>query len=635
MDQLNMHTSDLVNENIKKIGRLFPDCITERKDNYGKVELAIDFDKLKQELSKDVVDGDTERYQFTWPDKKKSIVLANSPVDKTLRPVHSRSVNFEDTENLFIEGDNLDALKLLRENYLHKVKMMYFDPPYNTGENFVYKDDFKASSECYAYNSGQVDVEGNNLVTNKESNGRFHTDWLNFMYPRLKVAKDLLCEDGVVFISIDDHEADNLRKMCDEIFGRQNFIANFIWEKRLNRENRKEVSVRHDYVLCYAKHVNVNGYTLFRQQMTEQALSSYKNPDNDPRGPWKSDPAHAQGGHGTKSQFYTLVAPNGKKHELPSGRCWVYTQSEMEKAIADKRIWFGADGNGVPRIKTYLYAKERGLTPETILFAKDNSTNEKAKNSLKELFDGYAVFETPKPVELVKNLIDLGCKEGIIMDFFAGSATTAQAVFEANAKDKGKRKFILVQIQEPVPEGSVAQQLGYKNICEIGEERIRRAGKKIIDEIKAKQPELFDNDIEKTKIDVGFRVLKVDSSNMNDVFYHPKDYTQDLFGKVEDNIKSDRTAEDLLFQVMLETDIPLSAKIEKEDINGKEFFNVADGTMYASFDTNLTVDAIIEVAKRKPMYFVMRNSSAASDSVITNFDTIFKTYSKDTVRKIL
>ncbi|MFW5519443.1 MAG: site-specific DNA-methyltransferase, partial [Segatella copri] len=506
MDKLRMQSTNGVQENIEKIQSLFPDCVTETIDERtGELVRKVDFEKLQQNLSDVIISGREERYQFTWPDKKKAILLANSPVNAALRPCREESVDFDNTQNLYIEGDNLDVLKCLKETYLHKVKMIYIDPPYNTGNDFVYEDDFAESSAEYLANSGQFDEQGNRLVTNTESNGRFHTDWLNMIYPRLKVARDLLTDDGVIFISIDDNEQENLKRVCDEIFGESNFVADFIWEKRLNRENRKEVSSRHDYILCYSKKNKENERRLYLLPMNDKALSNYGNPDNDPRGLWKSDPAHAQAGHGTKSQFYTLIAPNGKRHELPSGRCWLYTEPVMQKAIEDNRIWFGADGNGVPRIKTYLNAKERGLTPETMLFASEVSTNEKAKNDLKSLFDGVAVFETPKPMELILHFLRLASKDGdIILDFFSGSSAAAHAVMQLNAEDGGNRKFIMVQLPELTDENSEAYKAGYKTICEIGKERIRRAGKKI----KADSP------LTTQDLDTGFRVLKLDSSNM-------------------------------------------------------------------------------------------------------------------------
>ena len=627
MDKLRMQSTNGVQENIEKIQSLFPDCVTETIDERtGELVRKVDFEKLQQNLSDVIISGREERYQFTWPDKKKAILLANSPVNAALRPCREESVDFDNTQNLYIEGDNLDVLKCLKETYLHKVKMIYIDPPYNTGNDFVYEDDFAESSAEYLANSGQFDEQGNRLVTNTESNGRFHTDWLNMIYPRLKVARDLLTDDGVIFISIDDNEQENLKRVCDEIFGESNFVADFIWEKRLNRENRKEVSSRHDYILCYSKKNKENERRLYLLPMNDKALSNYGNPDNDPRGLWKSDPAHAQAGHGTKSQFYTLIAPNGKRHELPSGRCWLYTEPVMQKAIEDNRIWFGADGNGVPRIKTYLNAKERGLTPETMLFASEVSTNEKAKNDLKSLFDGVAVFETPKPMELILHFLRLASKDGdIILDFFSGSSAAAHAVMQLNAEDGGNRKFIMVQLPELTDENSEAYKAGYKTICEIGKERIRRAGRKI----------KTDSPLTTQDLDTGFRVLKLDSSNMKEVYYTPAKIVQgELFEQV-DNVKSDRTAEDLLFQVMLELGATLDSKIQTEVVAGKTIYNVADGYLVACFDKDVTDEVVTTIAKMHPLYAVLRDTSMANDSTATNFEQIFKTYSPDTVTKIL
>ena len=627
MDKLKMQSTNGVQENIEKIQSLFPDCVTETIDERtGELVRKVDFGKLQQNLSDVIISGCEERYQFTWPDKKKAILLANSPVNAALRPCREESVDFDNTQNLYIEGDNLDVLKCLKETYLHKVKMIYIDPPYNTGNDFVYEDDFAESSAEYLANSGQFDEQGNRLVTNTESNGRFHTDWLNMIYPRLKVARDLLTDDGVIFISIDDNEQENLKRVCDEIFGESNFVTDFIWEKRLNRENRKEVSSRHDYILCYSKKNKENERRLYLLPMNDKALSNYGNPDNDPRGLWKSDPAHAQAGHGTKSQFYTLIAPNGKRHELPSGRCWLYTEPVMQKAIEDNRIWFGADGNGVPRIKTYLNAKERGLTPETMLFASEVSTNEKAKNDLKSLFDGVAVFETPKPMELILHFLRLASKDGdIILDFFSGSSAAAHAVMQLNAEDGGNRKFIMVQLPELTDEKSEAYKAGYKTICEIGKERIRRAGKKIKE----------DSPLTTQDLDTGFRVLKLDSSNMEDIYYTPKDISQANLFSLVDNVKSDRTAEDLLFQVMLELGATLDSKIETEVVAGKTIYNVADGYLVACFDKDVTDEVVTTIARMHPLYAVLRDTSMANDSTATNFEQLFKTYSPDTVTKIL
>ena len=636
MDKLKMHTSDLVDKNIEKIAELFPNTVTEVIKGYGKdgtaiVGHAIDFDVLRQELSKVEVEGNQERYQFTWPDKRKSILLANAPIAKTLRPCREKSVDFDNTENIYIEGDNLDALKLLQETYLGKVKMIYIDPPYNTGnDTFVYDDDSSISGDEFSERSGQYDENGNlmfDMRMNNESNGRFHTDWLNMIYPRLRLAKDLLRDEGVIFISIDDNEASDLRKICDEIFGTMNFVTTFIWEKRKTRENRKAISVRHDYVMCYIKNKDKEDLAIGFEEMNDDAIERYKNPDNDPRGPWTSVPAIAQGGHGTKSQFYTMITPNGRQVDPPSGSCWRYTKEKMQEAIEDNRIWFGSDGNGVPRIKKFLTDGKQGLTPESMLFANSVGTNDSAKRELVSLFDGIAVFETPKPTSLIQHFIEIcgGDNNGIYLDFFSGTATMAQAILDQNSKDSGKRKFILVQLPEICDEKSEAYKAGYKNICEIGEERIRRAGKKIKEE----------SPLTTTNLDTGFRVFKVDSTNMKDVYYTPTACKQDQIKMFADNIKEDRTPEDLLFQVMLDLGILLSSKIEEKTINNQKVFSVVDGYLIACFENHVTDKTVKEIAIQKPYYAVFRDSGMANDNVATNFEQIFKTYSPTTVRKVL
>ena len=630
MDKLKMQTVNKAHENFKKLAAMFPNTVTETITGYdenGKaiVERAIDKDVLMQEISCEVVEGNEERYQFTWPDKKKSVLLANAPINKTLRPCKEESVDFDSTENLYIEGENLEVLKLLQETYLGKIKMIYIDPPYNTGNDFVYADDFSQETGEYLGNSGQFDEEGHRLVQNTESNGRFHTDWLNMIYPRLRLAKDLLSGDGLIFISIDDNELNNVISLGKEVFGADNYIATFIWEKRKTRENRKIVSTRHDYIVCFTKNYELRTEAIGLEQMNKNALERYKNPDNDPRGAWTSVPAIAQAGHGTKNQFYTLTSPKGLSFDPPSGSCWRYTEEKMKEAIVDNRIWFGVDGTGVPRIKKFLIEGKQGLTPETMLFADKVGTNDSAKRELVSLFDGIAVFETPKPVSLLSHLISIcNCGEdGLYLDFFSGTATTAHSVMQLNAKDGGRRKFIMVQLPEQIDEKNEAYKAGYRNICEIGKERIRRAAKKIAEE----NPE--------AKFDGGFRVLKCDTSNMKNVYYNPAEYEPSLFTRLEDNIKEDRTSEDLLFQVMLDLGVLLSSKIEETIIAGKKVFNVEDNYLIVCFDDNVTQEVITEIAKRKPYYFVMRDSSMANDSVATNFEQIFAAYSPDTVRKVL
>lgn len=631
MDKLKMHTPNKADENFHKLAALFPDAVTETINENGEVVRAIDKDVLMQEISTTVVEGKDERYQFTWPDKKKSVLLANAPISKTLRPCREESMGKDgtpggfDSENLYIEGDNLEVLKLLQETYLGKVKMIYIDPPYNTGNDFVYEDDFAQSTDEYLANSGQFDEEGNRLVTNTESNGRFHTDWLNMIYPRLKLAKDLLAEDGVIFISIDDNEVENLRKLCDEAFGEINFVDTIIWEKRYSPQNAVQwFSENHDFILVYAKNKMIWHPQLL--QRTDEMNARYKNIDNDPRGPWKASDSYAQAGHGTKNQFYVLTAPNGKKHSLPSGQCWRYTEDVMKKLIADNRVWFGADGNNVPAIKKFLTEVKQGIACQTIWKYEEVGHNQEGKKELKSLFPEGIPFDTPKPTRLVERMLRLaGQDDFIALDFFSGSATTAHAVMQLNAEDGGKRKFIMVQLPEKTDEKSEAYKAGYKNICEIGKERIRRAGAKIKEE----------NPMGTVDLDVGFRVLKCDTSNMKDVYYTPDEYDASMYDLLEDNIKDDRTPEDLLFQVMLDLGVLLSSKIEETVIAAKKVFKVEDNFLVACFDRDVTNEVIEAIAREKPIYFVMRDSSLANDSVATNFDQIFATYSPETIRKVL
>ncbi len=630
METLKMHSLDGVQRNIELIGELFPNAITEVKRD-GKVEHAIDFDVLRQELSDSIVEGREERYQFTWPDKKKAMLAANAPITATLRPVVADSFGKDgtpggfDSENLYIEGDNLEVLKLLQETYLGKVKMIYIDPPYNTGNDFVYEDDFAQSAADYMNNSGQYDEEGNRLVTNTESNGRFHTDWLNMIYPRLRLAKDLLADDGVIFISIDDNEQENLKKCCDEIFGADNFIAQMVWQKRTSPDARRIVSAGHEYVLAYIKNSEIGHEVLNPLPFDDADYARYKNPDNDPNGPWISTDCTAQGGHGTKDQFYDMVTPAGRVVKLQEGLCWRYTKKRMEEEIAAGHIWFGSDGNGVPRKKTYL-ADRAGKTMWTWWPNTEVGHTQEATKEIATLLGQSGIMDFPKPIRLMKRIVHIASKkDSIILDFFSGSATTAHAVMKLNAEDGGHRKFIMVQLPEKTDEKSEAYKAGYKNICEIGKERIRRAGAKIKEEAG----------LAAQNLDTGFRVLKCDTSNMKDVYYNPAEYEVNMFSRLEDNIKEDRTPEDLLFQVMLDLGVLLSSKIEETTIAGKKVFNVEDNYLIACFDSDVSEETIKAIAKQKPYYFVMRDSSMASDSVATNFDQIFATYSPETVRKVL
>ena len=632
-----MHTQDIVDVNVGKIGKLFPNCLTERIGENGRLEHAIDFDKLRLELSKDIVEGAQERYQFTWPGKREAIRIANTPSNMTLRPDRESSVDFDNTGNLYIEGDNLEVLKLLREDYLGKVKMIYIDPPYNTGNDFVYEDDFSQTAGEFRDKSGMFDEDGNmilqNYEVNSESNGRFHTDWLNMIYPRLKVAKDLLTEDGVIFISIDDNEVENLRKVCDEVFGERNFIAQLIWERAYSPKNdARFISNSHDYVIMFAK--NIDNFVIGRLERTDEANARYQNPDNDPRGVWK--PSDLSVKTYNAECDYPITTPTGRIIEPPAGRCWSLSKKAFFERLQDNRIWFGNDGNSVPCIKRFLTElKFDGMAPTSILFYKEVGHSQEGAKEVVSLFGDKGVFDGPKPVRLLQRLITLANlkDDSIVLDFFSGSATTAHALMKTNFEKGTDRKFILVQLPEAVSDKKKGQ--GYSTICEIGKERIRRAGKKIMEELEAKKADngLFDKESEPTRLDVGFRVLKLDTSNMQDVYYTPEDSSAaTLF---DDNVKPDRTPEDLLFQVMLECNLPLSAKIERKTIAGKEVFSVNDDYLIACFDDDVNETVITEVAKRKPYYFIMRDSSLSSDQVADNFEQIFNAYSKDTIRRIL
>ena len=624
MDKLKMTTADGVQDNVEKIALLFPNCVTETRDNNtGRLVHKVDFDKLRQELSSSIVSDREERYQFTWPDKSKAILLANAPVNAALRPCREESVDFDNTKNLYIEGDNLDVLKCLKETYLHQVKMIYIDPPYNTGSDFVYEDDFAESTEEYRSRSSQFDEQGNRLVTNAESNGRFHTDWLNMVYPRLKVARDLLTEDGVIFISIDDHEVDNLKKVCNEIFGEKNFVAQLIWERAYSPKNdARFISNSHDYILMYAR--SINDFTIGRLERTEEANARYSNPDNDPRGDWK--PSDMSVKTYNADCDYPITTPSGRVVEPPAGRCWSLSPKAFGERLRDNRIWFGADGNSVPCIKRFLSElKYDGMAPTSILFYKEVGHSQEGAKEVVALFGDKGVFDGPKPVRLLQRLITLANlnDDSIVLDFFSGSATTAHALMKTNAEKDTHCKFILVQLPEEVSDTKKDQ--GYKTICEIGKERIRRAGKKIKEE----------SPLTTQSLDTGFRVLKLDSTNMEDIYYSPDDINQaDLFSLV-DNVKPDRTSEDLLFQVMLELGATLDSEIEHSLVDGKTVWNVADGYIVACFDKDVTDDVVKVIAKMQPQYAVLRDTSMANDSTATNFEQIFKTYSPNTTTKIL
>ena len=620
-EKLTMHTGNIADANFSALAKMFPNAVTETVDENGEVIRAIDAEVLAQEINTQVVSGKEERYQFTWPDKKKSVLLANAPIAATLRPSREESVDFDKTENLYIEGDNLDVLKLLRETYLNRVKMIYIDPPYNTGNDFIYEDDFAEDTGEFLKRDSQYDEQGNRLTTNFDRNGRFHTDWLNMIYPRLRVARDLLTEDGVIFISIDDNEVENLKKVCNEIFGESNFIAQLVWERAYSPKNdAKYISNSHDYVLMYAK--TINNFVIGRLERTEQANARYSNPDNDPRGVWK--PGDMSVKTYSAAYDYPITIPSGRTIEPPTGRCWRFSKEAYKKAVADNRIYFGSNGDSVPQVKRFLTElRYEGMAPTSIMFYKDVGHSQEGAKEVTALLEAGA-FDGPKPVRLLRRMLTLANtdKDSIVLDFFSGSATTAHAVMQLNAEDGGNRKFIMVQIPETTDEKSEAYKAGYKNICEIGKERIRRAGNKIKEEAG----------LTAQSLDTGFRVLKLDSSNMKEVYYTPEEYSQMGFNLegFMDNIKPDRSDEDLLFQVMLDLGIPLSAKIEQD---GKTF-NVNENYLIACFD-RVNTSIITEIAQKQPYYAVFRDSSFVNDSALVNVEQIFNTYSPSTIRRVL
>lgn len=639
-----MHTPNKADENFRKLAELFPNAVTETKNEQGEVVRAIDKEVLMQEINTKVVEGREERYQFTWPDKRKAVLLANAPIAKTLRPCREESVNFDTTENLYIEGDNLEVLKLLQETYLGKIKMIYIDPPYNTGNDFVYEDDYSMDNAQFIMQNGGYDEQGNRLFKNMDTNGRFHTDWLNMMYPRLKIAKDFLADEGVVFISIDDNEIENLRKLCNEIMGEDNFVAQIVWKKRSTPPNDKVIGAAHEYILCYAR--DLASAQLNLRERTQEQLSRYQNPDNHSKGSWTAGDlgANIKGGRYVASLYFPIVNPNtGEAHYPPRNGNWRFNKETIEELLKNNEIYFGSDGKGRPKLKRFLCDVKDGITYTSLWdFVPFNTQGSK---EMIELLGNIAMFDNPKPVGLIKEIIKLGCqKDSIILDFFSGSATTAHAVMQLNAEDGGNRKFIMVQLPEKTDEKSEAYKAGYTNICEIGKERIRRAGAQIIHNsqcimhnekcLMTKCPN-YESCIMNSPLDVGFRVLKCDSSNMKDVYYSPESYNGTFLNSLTENIKEDRTPEDLLFQVMLDLGILLSSKITETVIGGKKVFDVADGFLIACFDDTVTDEVVTEIAKKKPQYFVMRDSSLAKDSVATNFDQIFDLYSPHTTRKVL
>ena len=617
MDKLKMHTPNLTQENIARIRELFPGCVTEARGEDGKLRLAVDFDQLKQELSDSIVEGPQERYRLDWPGKREALLAANAPIAKTLRPCREESVDFDTTKNLFIEGDNLEALKLLQETYLGKVKMIYIDPPYNTGNDFIYKDDFAENTEDFLKRSNQKDEEGNRLVANTEANGRFHSDWLTMMYPRLKLARNLLSDDGVIFISVDDGEVGNLRKLADQIFGEPNFIANLIWQKKYTRANdAKWFSDNHDHILCYGN--NKQGMTLNMLPRNEDQLAAYSNPDNHPKGIWKATPLHAKSGTNMSEYIFN----NGITWKPPIGTYRRFNDDSMKKMDDNNEIWFGFDGTQTPSRKSFLCDVKEGVTPVTLWPYDEVGHNHEANNELKTLGIG-GLFNNPKPTRLIKRSLILATNpRDIVLDFFAGSATTAHAIMQLNAEDGGNRKFIMVQLPEPCDEKSEAFKAGYKTIAEISKERIRRAGKKILE---GECHEGWNKDI-------GFRVLKVGSSNMAEVYYRPDAIEQGQLKIFTDNIKPDREPEDLLFQVLLDWGVDLSLPIRKETIRGKTVFFVNEPPydLVACFDTGVNEDLVRELARFEPLRVVFRDTGFISDAVKINVEQIFKQMSPGT-----
>lgn len=678
MDKLKMQTANKADENFKRLAEMFPNAVTEAKDENGEVVRAIDKDVLMQEINTKVVDGKEERYQFTWPDKKKSVLLANAPINKTLRPCREESVDFDNTENLYIEGDNLEVLKLLQETYLGKIKMIYIDPPYNTGNDFVYNDEFGMRNEEWNEVSGNYDEDGNQITgkleKNTESNGRFHTDWLNMIYPRLRIAKDLLAGNGVIFISIDDNEIENMKKLCDEVYGATSFVAQLVWEKKKKGSFlSKSITNVKEYILVYCK--NIDGFEgLIGEINDEEETYPCINAVN--KRELRTIPAGIESKYRDKDFFMPkgseisdttmsivlhsdLVIKNGVlAEELTLEGNWRYSQAAMKEYALKKELYITRDLylRRIVRETRYKTMKDllsrvgedteiahTGTVDTKNLNSSGWGSNEDADEELRLIFGIQKLMDYPKPVRLILKLLASyrGSDDYIVLDFFSGSATTAHATIKLNAQDGGKRKFIMVQLPELTDEESPAYKAGYKTICEIGKERIRRAGQKIRNEQLGIKNESDNSSLQthNFSLDTGFRVLKCDSSNMKDVYYNPAEYEPSLFSSLEDNIKEDRTPEDLLFQVMLDLGILLSSKIqvrsEKVGMRNYSYFDVEDGYLIACFDKNIDEEVITAIAKQKPYYFVMRDSSMANDSVATNFEQIFAAYSPDTVRKVL
>jgi adenine-specific DNA-methyltransferase len=624
MEKMRMESMDIVAQNVENIGNLFPDCITEARDENGKIQKVVDRDRLMQKFSHKIIGGGTtERYEFTWVGKNASRVEANTTTNKTLRPCIEESKDWDNTENLYIEGDNLEVLKLLQNSYFNKVKMIYIDPPYNTGNDFIYIDDFAQNIDEYEEAKGSFDEEGNRLFKNTDTNGRFHSDWCSMIYPRLVLARNLLANDGVIFISIDDNEQENLKKICDEVFGEKNFIAQVIWERAYAPVNlKKHFSENHDYIICYAKDIDkaiCNGLP-----RASEANDRYSNPDNDPRGIWKSD--NLSVGPIVQSKIYEIITPGGRKVLPPEGYCWRLSKEKFKEFVKDNRIWFGKDGNNVPSIKRFLTEVKQSITPMTIWKYSEVGHSQDAKQNLKKLFDGKSFFDYPKSVELIKRCIQLYSNESsIIIDFFSGSATTAHAVMQLNAEDGGKRKFIMVQLPEKTDEKSEAFKAGYKNICEIGKERIRRAGEKIKEEAGLNGQDL----------DIGFRVLKLDSSNMKDIYYSADEYDQGMLENMQSNTKKDRTDLDLLFGCLVDWGLELDKPYTIKKINGHKVHIYNDGDLVACFEKDLDMKTIDEIAKLQALRVVFSDNSFVDSATKINVAEHFKMIAPDSDIKVI
>lgn len=628
MDKLKMHSPDLSQDNIAKIRDLFPSCVTEARDNTtGELRLAVDFDQLKQELSDHIVEGPQERYRLDWPGKREALFFANAPIAKTLRPVVDESMAFDTTQNLFIEGDNLEAIKLLQESYLGSIKMIFIDPPYNTGGEFVYDDNFSEDSDSFLKKSNQSDEFGSRLVSNSETSGRFHSDWLSMIYTRLKLSKSLLSDDGVIFISIDDHERDNLKKVADEVFGEKSFIASVIWRKKASPDARSTIGSVHDYLLCYVRNPDAPKASIGKMALSEKRKASFTNPDNDVRGPWASVDMTGMIGRATKDQFFEIELPSGRKIGPPAGRSWGLVERTFNELRQDNRIWFGANGDNVPRIKRFM-SEVDGQTVPTYWNYDEVGSNEEASDELLKIFESHKIFDTPKPTRLINRLLEIGTnprKKHIVLDFFAGSASTAHAVLSKNSNDGGNRKFIMIQMPEPVSDKSEARKIGYENIAQISKERIRRSGKNILE--GECHPDW--------NRDIGFRVLKIDTSNMQDIYYRPDEISQaDLLDAV-DNVKPDRTAEDLLFQVLVDWGVDLTLPIRRETIQGKTVFFVDENALVACFDRGISEELVKELAKSEPLRVVFRDNGFESDAVKINVEQVFRQLSPTTEVKAI